>query len=402
MQIQTTRKHIVIGNLWSITTIVRITILVPTLFLVNPGVNLADEGAQPDYWKKNARYFTPPPKWEKHYGEYRSPLSFTDGSVVRSVDDWQKRRLEILAEWHDLMGEWPPLITEPKIEVLESNRRETFEQRRIRFKWTPSEYTTGYLLVPHGDSVRPAIVVVYYEPETGIGLGKPNRDFAYQLARRGFVTLSVGTTEATRAKTYSIYHPDIDNLKVEPLSTLAYAAANCWYVLASQPEVDSKRIGIMGHSFGGKWAMFASCLFSNYACAVWSDPGIVFDETKKGVNYWEPWYLGYHRRPWRQRGMISTDNPARGLYPRLVAAGYDLHELHALMAPRPFLVSGGDIDTPQRWPALNHAIAINRLLGYSNRVAMTNRPKHAPTAESNEQIYSFFEHFLRSQPAVKP
>ena len=141
------------------------------------------------------------------------------------------------------------------------------------------------------------------------------------------------------------------------------------------------------------------CLFSNYACAVWSDPGIVFDETKRGVNYWEPWYLGYHPRPWRKRAIISKDNPARGLYPRLVASGRDLHELHALMAPRPFLVSGGDIDTPQRWPALNPTIAINRLLGYSNRVAMTNRPKHTPTVESNEQIYVFFEHFLLNQPA---
>jgi hypothetical protein len=72
-----------------------------------------------------------------------------------------------------------------------------------------------------------------------------------------------------------------------------------------------------------------------------------------------------------------------------------LHELHALMAPRPFLVSGGSEDPPERWRALNHSIAVNRLLGYENRVAMTNRPGHTPTAESNEQIYQFFAHFLK-------
>jgi hypothetical protein len=43
---------------------------------------------------------------------------------------------------------------------------------------------------------------------------------------------------------------------------------------------------------------------------------------------------------------------------------------------------------------LNHAVAVNEFLGYSNRVAMTSRMGHAPTAESNEQIYLFFEHFL--------
>ena len=70
------------------------------------------------------------------------------------------------------------------------------------------------------------MVTVYYEPETAIGLGKPQRDFAYQLARRGFVTLSLGTTEATAAKTYAIYHPGLDEAQVQPLSMLAYAAAN--------------------------------------------------------------------------------------------------------------------------------------------------------------------------------
>jgi len=69
----------------------------------------------------------------------------------------------------------------------------------------------------------------------------------------------------------------------------------------------------------------------------------------------------------------------------------DLVELHALMAPRPFLVSGGTADLPERWAALNHAVAVNKLLGYENRVAMTNREGHAPTQESNEQVYRFFE-----------
>jgi hypothetical protein len=151
----------------------------------------------------------------------------------------------------------------------------------------------------------------------------------------------------------------------------------------------------MGHSFGGKWAMFASCLFNKFACAVWSDPGIVFDESRESVNYWEPWYLGYHPKPWRKRGLITKENPAKGLYPKLMAEGYDLQELHSLMAPRPFLVSGGAEDSPKRWIPLNHTIKVNRLLGYENRVAMTNRPTHSPTRESNEAAYLFFDYFLK-------
>jgi hypothetical protein len=105
--------------------------------------------------------------------------------------------------------------------------------------------------------------------------------------------------------------------------------------------------------------------------------------------------LGYHPKPWRKRGVITKDNPARGLYGKLTAGGHDLHELQALMAPRPFLVSGGSEDPPRRWEALNHSIEVNRILGEKNRVAMTNRPDHSPNDDSNEVIYSFFAHFLQ-------
>jgi hypothetical protein len=386
-----------VDSLRCFSVVLAIVILVSTPPPVCRGEDRPAADSEHSSWTEIAPFFAPPAKWEGELGGYRSPLQFADGSMVRSAAQWPKRRAEILAQWEDLLGHWPPLITEPEVEILESKRRENFVQHAVRFKCTPQEFTTGYLLIPDGDSPRPAVVTVYYDPETAIGEGKPLRDFAYQLARRGFVTLSLGTTDTTAPGTYSIYYPSIENAQVEPLSMLGCAAANAWYVLASRPEVDSERIGIVGHSFGGKWAMFASCLFDKFACAVWSDPGIVRDEARANVNYWEPWYLGYHPRPWRKAGMISKENPARGLYPRLMAEGRDLHELHALMAPRPFLVSGGSEDRAKRWVPLNHSIAVNRILGHSDRVAMTNRAAHSPTTESNAQIYAFFEHCLRER-----
>ena len=339
--------------------------------------------------------FIPPNEWKGRLGNYRSPLIFNDESKVETPKDWSRRRIEIRNIWMQLMGQWPKLIKEPKVTVLSEIRRENFRQLKVRFKWTPVESTTGYLLIPEGKGKRPALVTVYYEPESAAGLkDNPFRDYAIQLARRGFVTLSIGSTETTKNRTYATYYPAIEKATVQPLSMLGCAAVNAWHVLAQRPEVDADRIGIVGHSYGGKWAMFASCLFDKFACAAWSDPGIVFD-TRPSVNYWEPWYLGYHPQPWRERGVPTADNPARGLYPKLLAAQRDLHELHTLMAPRPFLVSGGSEDPPQRWEALNHTIGVNNLLGIHNRVAMTNRPKHAPTAGSNAVIYEFFERFLK-------
>lgn len=344
-------------------------------------------------WEKIRPWFSPAESFRGDFGTYRSPLRFADGRTVTTATEWMQRRRELLAEWTQRLGKWPPLITDPRVEFLESQQRENFVQHRIDFQWTPTQTTTAYLLIPDGTGPRPGVVTVFYEPETAIGLNKPDRDFALQLARRGFVALSIGTTEASNAGTYALYHPDIDDATVQPLSMLGYAAANAWYVLASRPEVDSKRIGIVGHSFGGKWAMFAGCLFDRFAAVAVSDPGIVFD-THPSVNYWEPWYLGWHARPWRKRGVITDDNPAHGLYPRLRREKRDLHELHALLAPRPFLVSGGQVDPPARWQALNHLVEVNRVLGVSERVGMTNRPDHSPNAESNAVIYGFFDHFL--------
>ncbi|MFA6945633.1 MAG: prolyl oligopeptidase family serine peptidase, partial [Pedobacter sp.] len=333
--------------------IVQILFFLPLLCQNSTAQKVSKESA----WQKIAPYFAVPDPFKDQYGEYRSPLKFYDGKTVKNPADWTKRRAEILERWNGMMGKWPALITDQKLEILESSRRDGFTQYLVRFSWIPGQKTNAYLLVPDGKGKKPAVITVYYEPETAAGLGRPDlpdRDFAYQLCKRGFVTLSIGTTETTNSKTYALYYPGIQNASVQPLSMLAYAAANAWNVLAKIPEVDSKRIGIMGHSYGGKWAMFASCMYEKFACAVWSDAGIVFEDSRESINYWEPWYLGYHPQPWRKRGLITVENPAKGLYPRLISEGYNLQELHVLMAPRPFLVSGGSEDRPDRWIPLNH------------------------------------------------
>jgi hypothetical protein len=343
--------------------------------------------------EKLAPFFRPPPEFAKDFGSYRSPLLFADGTPVKTTADWEKRRQEIRTQWHDLMGPWPPLIAKPNVEVLgmEEGPEKAYVLKRVRVDVAPDRTTDGYLIIPDSkETPLPAVVVVFYEPETAIGKGKPMRDFAMLLAKPGFVTLSIGGAPET-------YYPSKDKCQLQPLSYHAYEAANCYNALANLPQVDARRIGIVGHSYGGKWAMFASCLYDKFACAAWSDPGIVFDEKRSNVNYWERWYLGFEPGKERKPGIPSDANPRTGPYKKMIETGHDLHELHALMAPRPFLVSGGSEDHADRWKALNHAVAVNALLGYKDRVALTTRAGHDPTQESNEQLASFFEHFLKTK-----
>ena len=344
-----------------------------------------------------APLFRPPAEFAGDLGAYQSPLMFDDGRPVRTADDWHERRREILKTWHGVMGPWPPLIEKPKIEFLEEGaagrlhaaprpprgRPRPDDRRRLpaRPRRQGAVPRRAGRLLRRRDGHRP-------------GQAPERRDFAYQLAKRGFVALSLGSDPG------GIY-PAKEKAQLQPLSYHAYVAANCYNALANLPEVDPKRIGIVGHSYGGKWAMFASCLYDKFACGVWSDPGIVFDETRQRQ------LLGAVVSGLRaRRGRASGASPRRrtrapGRTRRLIEAGHDLHELHALMAPRPFLVSGGSEDPPERWKALNHAVAVNKLLGHENRVAMTNRQGHAPTEESNEQIYLFFEHVLKPERAVQ-
>ncbi|MGH7958189.1 MAG: dienelactone hydrolase family protein, partial [Opitutaceae bacterium] len=354
-------------------------------------------------------FFTPPAEYAGGFGAYASPLVFYDGRPVASPAQWPARRAEILKYWHEQMGAWPELLAKPTIRISEEQERgDGMMQHRMEIEVASGVMQHGFLLVPpeSGKERRPAVLVVFYAPEVSVAYQGPRPlegqakklmttgerakecDYALQLARRGFVTLSIGTPGD------DAYKPLQRGAKCQPLSYLAYIAANCHTVLAQRPEVDPARIGVMGHSYGGKWSMLASCLYEKFACAVWSDGGVVFDEVRPAVNYWEPWYLGLDAAHTRKAGLVTGANPRTGAYKNIVESGHDLHELHALMAPRPFLVSGGSEDGLGRWLPLNHAIEVNRFLGYENRVAMTNREGHSPTPDSNQQAFRFLEHFL--------
>jgi dienelactone hydrolase len=366
------------------------------------GALQADEPAAREALGQRLEKFDhPPAEYAGQFGLYRSPLKFADGIMARSPMDWDKRRTQILETWHRRLGPWPALVDKPAVKRLETVERDGYVQHHVHVQISADgKLADGYLLIPKGPGPFPAVLVPFYEPLTSIGEGAKGRgthDYGLQLARRGFVTLSIGTPgsiEKIGLDTRQLLVKSGNEQQRQPLTLLAYVAANCHTALAQMPEVDPARIGIIGLSYGGKWSMFASCLYEKFACAVWSDPGIVFDEKNSNVNYWEPWYLGHDPKMSRKPGVPSAENPRTGLYKELIDAGEDLVDLHALMAPRPVLVSGGTEAPPRHWQALNHLIAVNDLLGCKHRVVMTARSTHIPTAEALELELAFLEYWL--------
>ena len=364
----------------------------------------ADDPSREVLWGRLEKYTQAPAEFAGKFGPYRSPLKFADGTMVKSPEDWGRRRDEIRALWHKRLGAWPPLVERPEVKRLETIDRDGYVQHHVHVQISPEgKLADGYLLIPSGKGPFPAVLVPFYEPLTSIGQGPQGKgrgthDYGLQLVQRGFVTLSIGTpgsVEKIGLETRQLLVEAGIEQRRQPLTLLAYTAANCHTALAQVPEVDPARIGVIGLSYGGKWSMFASCLHDKFACAVWSDPGIVFDEKNANVNYWEPWYLGFDPKTQRKPGVPSAEKPRTGLYKELIDAGDDLVDFHALMAPRPVLISGGTEDPPRNWQALNHLVAVNAVLGHKQRVAMTARATHIPTAEALELELAFLEYWLK-------
>ncbi|HLF92633.1 MAG TPA: sialidase [Planctomycetota bacterium] len=372
------------------------------LLLAATSLPAQDSPRAKELWEKLGPLFAPPDRLKDDLGKLRPVLKYDAGQEVKTPDDWQARRVEILKKWNDLLGPWPPLLEKPLAQEQFKETVEGFTRRRIELEVAPGRKSTVYLLTPPGPGPFPAIVDVFYYPEDGAGIKADRRqqnDFGYQMVKRGFVALCLGQNPTAPRPNADLYYPSWDKAQLQPLSYLAYVAANAHTYLAQRPDVDPKRIGVVGHSYGGKWSIFAGALYEKFAAVCTSDPGIVFDEARGNVNYWEPWYLGYEPggKEVRPRGVLTEKSGRVGPYKTMIEKGMDLHELHALIAPRPFFVTGGSEDKVERWTALNHTVAVNRVLGVKDRVGMHNRPAHTITPEASERTADFFEYFLKEK-----
>jgi pimeloyl-ACP methyl ester carboxylesterase len=111
-------------------------------------------------------------------------------------------------------------------------------------------------------------------------------------------------------------------------------------VLAAQRDVDDARLACIGHSLGAKEALYLAAFDSRVRATVSSEGGI-----GTAFSNWDAeWYLG---------------DSVEQLPP-----GSDHHEVLALVAPRPFLLVGGDsADGAASWPYVSAAMGVYRLYG---------------------------------------
>jgi hypothetical protein len=136
--------------------------------------------------------------------------------------------------------------------------------------------------------------------------------------------------------------------------------------------VNSEKIGAIGHSLGGKQVLFASAFEKRIKVGVSSDGGIGL----RFSNWNDAWYL---------------DQDVR-------AKEFELenHQVLAMIAPRAFLLVGGQYDTDCAWPFIAGAIPLWRSYGKAEDIGwFRHEAGHSWPKEAQDEGYRFLDTYLK-------
>ena len=211
-------------------------------------------------------------------------------------------------------------------------------------KWTiyqvvldvyPDVIAYGLLVLPKGmkpDEKRPVVVCQHgLEGRPEDTIGEPGfayyKAFATKLAERGFITFAPQNLYIFKDRFRTLQR------KANPLGKTLFSVIvpqhqqiTDW--LCTLPNVDAKRIGFYGLSYGGKSAMRIPALVKNYSLSICSADfnDWVWKNASTRATYSYVWTMEYEIFEWN---LGNTFNYA---------------EMAALIAPRPFMVERGLFD----------------------------------------------------------
>jgi dienelactone hydrolase len=145
------------------------------------------------------------------------------------------------------------------VKIEEEVRLEKFTRKKLTFAVESGDRVPAYLLIPHERSGKvPAVLCLHQTIAIGkaepAGLGQQeNKRYGVHLAERGYVTL------CPDYPSFGEYAYDFKKSDYQSGSMKAiWNNMRAIDLLQSLPEVDSKRIGVIGHSLGGHNAMFTA------------------------------------------------------------------------------------------------------------------------------------------------
>ncbi len=316
-------------------------------------------------------------------------LRAADGQKIESKQAREKQRQLLRALWLQRLGKPPAKPKSLNVQVEGRENEPDHLRQLVSFASEGDDCIRAYLLLPkdlrEGEQ-RPAIVV--FHPTTRetlrepVGLGKRQEmALALQLVRRGYITLSpecfIMKKDGPRSQTQEL-------ARRRPgwtgLGKMTFDASRCVDYLETLPQVDRSRIACIGHSLGAKEVLYAMAFEPRYQVGVFNEGGIGL----RMSNWTDPWYL--------------TEAMKKHI-PEM-----EHHQVMALIAPRPFLILGGDsADGAASWPFVKEVREVYSLLGAKDGIGLHNhKAGHTFPDEARQLAYRWLDHWLRFRPVASP
>jgi hypothetical protein len=323
--------------------------------------------------------------WFEPYSQVPSGFAGQTGglSTLNLTDELRPR---LLSKWAAILGQMNTLAPAPAVRHIATHREPGFTGELLYLQVEPDFWEKIYVMLPlNADPSRPlpVIIVPFYDVDTAAGKAMGGRRttplgtraYGHLAAQNGMAAVAIrwfgesyGENAAEVVANLRTRHP-----RATGMGKWVWDAQRLLAYMQTRPEFDMTRVGMIGHSLGGKMTLYATALDDRIKVAVASEPGIGLSFS----NYDDFWYLGEE---------VAKMPP-----------GTDQHELLALIAPRPFLLIGGDSsDSDKSWYYINAAQSVYSWLGFPKQIGYVNhRQGHSPTPESIRLAMQWLVHFLK-------
>ncbi|MBN1445782.1 MAG: acetylxylan esterase [Candidatus Omnitrophica bacterium] len=304
---------------------------------------------------------------------------------VNNPEEWRRVRKDILKNWLIHLGGMPEQIA-GETQVVSEEKTGALIRQKIRYSTGKGFYTEAYVIRPARIRRKmPAVLVFHSTQDSTIeepsGIDKTlisARYTALHLARRGYVTISPRCFIFDNAPVSA--PPDIAGRKklvrkvkrYNPgwtgMTKMLSDGMRAIDILESYPFVDRGRIGCIGFSLGAKESLYMAAFDERIKACVCNEAGI-------GISFsnWDaPWYLGAGIR--KEKDM-------------------DHHQLIALIAPRAFLLVGGEGEDGERSvPYVEAARPLYRILGAEDSLRIILHKKgHLCVPSVNAKVYRWLD-----------